>query len=1021
MPKDKIKLRENLKGDLLTQINEIWQIGTRYQESQQGRNIKGPYHCETVENNLSKLIPEEKKKSGLCQMDLFLLSASACLHDIDKTVKDLDGCQRDLPEKNPKEIIYENCEYFGLRREQANAIGHIVDAHDGRGIESLLRCLHLSSKNIDIKGDAAIFHLADMLDSNYWKSNNDDFATNWQTPKAIIGWDLDEKNRIILKVVPDIEEIEDAYTFYETMKENLSKISPYLMLSGYPHELGALDVGDFFHFAKSEEGAFKDCPFPGMSFYTIGDADIFRGRDEEINELFANVNNYAISLLVGESGVGKTSLIHAGLFPRLEKLNWKFVFTRPFDDPIVNIKGAIQSEFLDDEVDSDLTLIEVMKKAAEKVEPQKLLIVIDRFEDILNCGNGDTTKKLILDLTAVQTQANSIHANLRVLISFCHDAEIRLKSKLLNKVSGSSQQFRRVDLERLKRDDAKLSFLTGIERGGFGLEIRKDPTQKELIDLILDDISGPDGTIFPPHLQILAEKICKRADPNSRQITRDLYLTELLGAEGIINGYLIDTLAEFGTKKEYAKKILISLTPLDSPSRMGDRKSLERLALDIGLGALELKEILKRMCDLGLIRLIENDEYEVINDYLTKIVKKELIEEENKRIKSLLGQLEGFYINYVLNNEPINLPTFLASLYRRRKEIDISKVLHPLILCTCMMGKSGFGWYWLKDIEPSKVEDMAILFLSHDHEKIRTRASEVISDITRKKELDKFVEMLLDKRWSRREAARESLTRVVKPEDRDKFIGMLTDKNEYVRRTALEVLAKIGRPKDVKMTIEMLEDNEWSVREAAVKCLISIGRANDVDKLIKMLDDNDWKVREAAREGLERIVRPDDRGRFIEMLIDTDWNVRRVGVEALAEIGRPEDADKIIEMLYDIDINVRLAAVEGLARIGRPEDVDRIVEMIRDKDCNIRITARESLVEVVRPEDADKLVKMIDDGNSGVQRAAVESLAKVMGEKDREALLDMLSEKAEMCSEEGLEMCEFLAELDYAWFCPGYP
>jgi len=65
-----------------------WLKGKSYQGAQMGDNIQDTLHCEEVETNLSKLIPDDKKDKALKRIDLFVLSAAACLHDIGKVVDD---------------------------------------------------------------------------------------------------------------------------------------------------------------------------------------------------------------------------------------------------------------------------------------------------------------------------------------------------------------------------------------------------------------------------------------------------------------------------------------------------------------------------------------------------------------------------------------------------------------------------------------------------------------------------------------------------------------------------------------------------------------------------------------------------------------------------------------------------------------------------------------------------------------------------------------------------------------------
>jgi hypothetical protein len=60
-------------------------------------------------------------------------------------------------------------------------------------------------------------------------------------------------------------------------------------------------------------------PFKGLYSYEEKDRDIFCGRDREANELFRLVKLNILTVVFGKSGIGKTSLLNAGLFPRLRK------------------------------------------------------------------------------------------------------------------------------------------------------------------------------------------------------------------------------------------------------------------------------------------------------------------------------------------------------------------------------------------------------------------------------------------------------------------------------------------------------------------------------------------------------------------------------------------------------------------------------------------------------------------------------------------------------------------------------
>ena len=60
-------------------------------------------------------------------------------------------------------------------------------------------------------------------------------------------------------------------------------------------------------------------PWLGLVSFTEALRDYFHGRSEEAGELFRRVKREVLTVLFGQSGLGKTSLLQAGLFPRLRR------------------------------------------------------------------------------------------------------------------------------------------------------------------------------------------------------------------------------------------------------------------------------------------------------------------------------------------------------------------------------------------------------------------------------------------------------------------------------------------------------------------------------------------------------------------------------------------------------------------------------------------------------------------------------------------------------------------------------
>ena len=61
----------------------------------------------------------------------------------------------------------------------------------------------------------------------------------------------------------------------------------------------------------------RDCPYVGLTAFDEDDAEFFFGREREIDLVIANLKGTRLTLLYGESGVGKSSILRAGVMRRL--------------------------------------------------------------------------------------------------------------------------------------------------------------------------------------------------------------------------------------------------------------------------------------------------------------------------------------------------------------------------------------------------------------------------------------------------------------------------------------------------------------------------------------------------------------------------------------------------------------------------------------------------------------------------------------------------------------------------------
>ena len=59
----------------------------------------------------------------------------------------------------------------------------------------------------------------------------------------------------------------------------------------------------------------QNCPYTGLRSFTEEESLYFKGRDEQIDQVTAQLEQRKFLMLTGASGEGKSSLIYAGLIP----------------------------------------------------------------------------------------------------------------------------------------------------------------------------------------------------------------------------------------------------------------------------------------------------------------------------------------------------------------------------------------------------------------------------------------------------------------------------------------------------------------------------------------------------------------------------------------------------------------------------------------------------------------------------------------------------------------------------------
>jgi WD40 repeat protein len=142
------------------------------------------------------------------------------------------------------------------------------------------------------------------------------------------------------------------------------------------------------------------CPYVGMAPLSEEDRDRFFGRDQELQELRQRLRLHPFLAVIGPSGSGKSSLVHAGLIPSLRQHGlfgsgpWVTRTLRPGPAPLTALAAA-----LDGEPDRPVSAIrELLSQHGEKAQ---LLLIVDQFEELFTVteAGAERFQELLLSLT----------------------------------------------------------------------------------------------------------------------------------------------------------------------------------------------------------------------------------------------------------------------------------------------------------------------------------------------------------------------------------------------------------------------------------------------------------------------------------------------------------------------------------------------------------------------------------------------------------------------------------------------
>ena len=203
---------------------------------------------------------------------------------------------------------------------------------------------------------------------------------------------MSEGNRSAMSEQPDFHQEITGAEYAATSATGNASIQIYNYYYGEKASIKSADSVD-------EIGENLPCPYRGLFHFGPDNAEYFFGREVFVEELFAATQNRNFIPVLGASGSGKSSVVLAGLVPKLQKSgHWLFTHFRPRSDPFHSLALALirlYTENLDatDRIvqtrklakslcDGEISLADVFAQIHQNHPTNRVLLIVDQFEEL---------------------------------------------------------------------------------------------------------------------------------------------------------------------------------------------------------------------------------------------------------------------------------------------------------------------------------------------------------------------------------------------------------------------------------------------------------------------------------------------------------------------------------------------------------------------------------------------------------------------------------------------------------------
>lgn len=352
------------------------------------------------------------------------------------------------------------------------------------------------------------------------------------------------------------------------------------------------------------------CPYRGLDAFREGSERLFYGRERLVRQFVTHLEDQRLLVVVGPSGSGKSSVVQAGLLPRLHggaidgADGWRyFPPLVPGSQPLTNLARVVMpvsepgSEWVEEQAGLLLANPEYLTQlvqqptdeAADEMAPA--VIVVDQFEEIFTLCQSDRERDAFVNNLIYLIRSDGPRHTVIVTMRSDFEAQVALLSDFHPLYEKAVVTVPSLNASELRDTIEKPAEMVGLK------------FEEGVVDALLKDILGEPAAL--PLLQFTLLKLWEKRERN--RVTWEAYQQLEGGRRALAKS--ADEFYEGLIPEEQltVKRVLLQMVRPGEGLEVTSSRIRRTALYQSGEARDRIDRVLKKLVDMRLVRLTEGE------------------------------------------------------------------------------------------------------------------------------------------------------------------------------------------------------------------------------------------------------------------------------------------------------------------------------------------------------------------------------------------------------------------------------